>query len=763
MKARGKSTSKARSLKNRYLPVLESCESRLMMASDVAGLTVGLPAFALAGPSAAALQAAPPPTTQPGVSLSSAVSAQSVLDSKVVPFDLTTTASLTFNLGTGSYFVRADITNGVSYDTDRIKELFSGNVTLPRINPVEALSAFYGLRTDHTSNYAAVRQQFYNQYGAENVYFVSERFSEWASPETLGAELAKAVATAGSSTASSVKEAFNQIRLELNDIYEWAKVKSQADAPKVLADVVQAIVLKQDFNSPYLAVKWVNIDHSYRANISAYGVGTGATVKVPHFGFALIWKTTPGTYDRVLNSFNQLTSGDPTVVDNLLKGFVNLPAYQSNPTLAKFLKLATTNPADKIDTQITSLLKSALGLDVQLLRQRYAAGNPVVDLTGTPVANRLAGVLSRLALGNEGSASVVKLEFNLGTLSFNAEISLRHRHSWGSVGEIIAAVGKKAGEWATKAGDTVSQWTSSAGNLVRDTIYSAGSRIKEEWLPSGSKVKEWLYYDAAGQKLQQFRAWSGGQLTSLSHYTTAGWKDAAQFLDDKGEWVSQTLDSAGKVLKEWLYYDSAGQTLQKFRAWSGNQLTSLSHYTTAGWRDISQFVDDKGEWVSQTLDSAGKVLKEWLYYDSAGQKLQQFRAWSGNQLTSLSHYTTAGWRDITKFLSSKGEWVSQTLDSAGKVLKEWLYYDSAGQTLQKFRAWSGGKLTTLNKYVTNGVQTLEAYISTTGNWVEKSLSNGVVTAVRVWNSAGTYLGDQMKNFSDAASKLDPTTEDWWPF
>ena len=49
----------------------------------------------------------------------------SILDSKVTPYDLTTKAGLTFNLGTGSYYTQIEITKGVTYDTDKIKELES--------------------------------------------------------------------------------------------------------------------------------------------------------------------------------------------------------------------------------------------------------------------------------------------------------------------------------------------------------------------------------------------------------------------------------------------------------------------------------------------------------------------------------------------------------------------------------------------------------------------------------------------------------------
>ena len=76
---------------------------------------------------------------------------------------------------------------------------------------------------------------------------------------------------------------------------------------------------------------------------------------------------------------------------------------------------------------------------------------------------------------------------------------------------------------------------------------------------------------------------------------------------------------------------------------------------------------------------------------------------------------------------------------------------------------SGGKLLNLERFATNGLKTLDAYWSTAGNWVERTYQDGKEIAVKIWDSAGKYLGDQYKNFKDAASKLDPTTKNWWPF
>src|SRR5262249_46992791 len=162
-----------------------------------------------------------------------------------------------------------------------------------------------------------------------------------------------------------------------------------------------------------------------------------------------------------------------------------------------------------------------------------------------------------------------------------------------------------------------------------------------------------------GQKLHQFRAWAGGKLTDFEQFTAAGWKEINRYISTSGKWVSQTLDSAGKGLKEWIYYDDAGQKLYQFRAWAGGKLTDFEQFTAAGWRETLQWLDDDSKWISQKLDSAGKVLKEWIYYDAAGQKLYQFRAWAGGKLTDFQQFTAAGWRETLQWLNKDGKWISQ--------------------------------------------------------------------------------------------------------
>jgi len=222
-----------------------------------------------------------------------------------------------------------------------------------------------------------------------------------------------------------------------------------------------------------------------------------------------------------------------------------------------------------------------------------------------------------------------------------------------------------------------------------------------------------------------------------------------------GQWISQQLDKVGNLVREWLYYDAAGKKLQQLRAWAGNKLTDLELYTTSGWKQFDGWLDSSGRWAYQEANASGQLIRQWLYYDSAGQKLREYAAWTGSTLTSLDRYTVSGWKEVRAWVDSRGRWVWQELNVYGQVTGEWLYYDAAGQKLQQSAAWVGGRLTALNVFTIGGVPTLHAYLSDTGDWVEHHYSNGFKTAVRVWNSAGTYLGDQLKNFSDWAARYNP--------
>src|SRR4051794_31557335 len=110
----------ARLTRNRFRPGLETFEARLMLASDVIAPVHNFTAL-VATPTVSA--GAPIGPVSVATTATASVSLSGLLDTKIVPYDLTTRATLTFDLGTGSYYANAEVAQGLTYDTDKIKEL----------------------------------------------------------------------------------------------------------------------------------------------------------------------------------------------------------------------------------------------------------------------------------------------------------------------------------------------------------------------------------------------------------------------------------------------------------------------------------------------------------------------------------------------------------------------------------------------------------------------------------------------------------------
>ncbi|MFO0950290.1 MAG: hypothetical protein U0835_03900 [Isosphaeraceae bacterium] len=778
-------TSKPRRDRSRkgFRPNFETCELRQMLTADLAGAVAQPLAVLAARPAAAAVGpfSAQAPSAGAGSSsaafLTGAVSTANPLTSKITVYDVASKVDLSLNLGTGSYYANAEIGAGLTYDTEKIKDLLQGNASLPRINPLEAAKAFAGLKVSHTSNYDSLRQQYYNQYGAENVYFVSERFSDYASPETAVGETIKGIASSGATVSASVKEAINQLRLELNDIYSWAKVKGQTDLPKIFADLVQSVVLQKSFDSSTISVKFFTIDHTYVTSAGAFGAGANLPQKSPHVGFAIVWKTPSGSLGRALDNFNQLTSGDPSGVDNLLRGFANLPAFQSNPTLANFVNKVPSNPAGRIDAQIAALFKSTLGLDLATVRQRYTSGNPVIDLRGTPVEQRLTSVLKKFARGNDPATEVKRFEFNLSTLSIDIEVNLRHRHRWGSVQDILNDVGnslddafralqKVGGYGLGSAADalvkganrSIDEITGAVFRVTNDSYKTADAMINGA-RASVTDVASAIYSRIAGDKLvNTFNAIANGANQGVVAAVRAlvGTKQLANSSLEVGKFLvtraNVGIGDAAKAVYDWL-----GGTSDKlgYAFWAIAGSNGANKGLASGVKALvgSKLLDNSslavGKFLVNTVNvsygEAVKAVYDWL--GGTSDKLG-YAFWSVASSNGANKGLVAGIQGLVgaklvdnsslavgRFLISKAE---VSLSQAVKTVYDWVNGNATERLGYAF--WSVAGSSGANKGLVAGIQGLVG---------SKLLDNSSLAVGKfLLNTAKTSLGQAAKTVYD---------------
>ena len=556
-----------------------------------------------------------------------ALSAGSILNTKVVAYDVTTTGTLSFNLNTGSYSAAFQLPAGITLDTSALKTLASGQFAVPSINPIQAVSAFEGLKTSVTTNYDQVRVGLYQQYGGGNVFFTSQRFTDWASPENAAATAATAVATGGSTSGQIIQQAKDVILGELNGLYTWLQAKAPGEIQATLAAALQAMVTGQDVSTPYVAVKVVHVDETYSIGLggpgsvlaSGLGVGTpSGSITSTHLGFAVIWKgpgDSLGTLTSELNKFNGASLSGQSGFATALSGLLNVSALKGLGPIVQ--AVLTGNPSAAVDSFVEGKLATVFGLTPTQLNQLYQPGNPIVDLRSTNLATRLSSFLGNFAVGNAGSVTLTKLQFNLNTDEILAQVNVEARQNWGSVSDILNAVGKAVGEWADKAGDDLKQSVNSAGSFVRDTAYGTGSEVKESWDTAGGYVKEtWdgaggYVHDAFQNGAETVRDTYKNGVETLRDTFRGGSEVLRESWNTAGGYVKETWDGAGGYV-----HDAFQNGAETVRDTYNNGVETLRDTFRGGSEVLRESWNTAGGYVKETWTSSGDYIKE--TWDKAG-------------------------------------------------------------------------------------------------------------------------------------------------
>jgi hypothetical protein len=425
----------------------------------------------------------------------------SVLNSKVVAYDLTTTGSLSANFGTGSYFAALDLGFGATLDTEALKSLTQGTIPIPNVNPLQAAAAALGFRLRESNGYQAARDAFLAGSNG-NAYFASERFVRWFSPENLLKQGAVAVATGGASTASTMREMRAQLLLELNDIYSWLKVRGVQAAETLAGQVLGALVegvlhgSAPNLSVPGLGLSVVGstVPFSYTPEFGITGLPSAVLQKLepfkaplkvnsPHFAFGIVLSGLPSggnVLQNEVNSFDQNKLSLAGGLDAALGSIIN-SALQSAPRDARQVLnrlLAGGFSSTFAESAARDRLFAALGLSTAELKKNFHPGNPVIDLTNSPVAARLAQFLHPLAQGNEPSVTIDRLEFNLSGYTLNMKVTLRHRQSWGTVAEALTAVNDFVANRGREIEAQARQFTGQVRQELNDLRQTAAGEIR---------------------------------------------------------------------------------------------------------------------------------------------------------------------------------------------------------------------------------------------------------------------------------------------
>ncbi|WP_149498983.1 FG-GAP-like repeat-containing protein [Roseiconus lacunae] len=399
--------------------------------------------------------------------------------SRLTAYDMRSDLAMSLNMSNGSYHVEMDFVPGLTLTNQDLKTLLSGAIPVPNVDVVEAGAiAAQGVKLVQTSNdYDKKRSEFYRRFGSGNSYFASKRFVDWAAAETVANEGVKIVATFGYGTEDAILETEHQLMSELDELQAWLQQRlekeKQSHMRAMLKGLMKCIITKQSpaelgIDLPDLSIRFVEVP--YRYEIQTAGVTKlyeGLIKEVarllgidwakyrralqdridklnlnsPHAGFGIAWVSKvdenafiEGALARIENGqFQGQPMGEQfDLLAEILRELVSsneLPS-ELRKTLTKvldhmdFAKLSASSAQHGLQNQFAKVL----GFDPRSIDVQLNDDTPIVNLMGTPIRGRLEGLLSRLALGNEGGATLDRLEFNLGSMSFSAEASVRHRH-----------------------------------------------------------------------------------------------------------------------------------------------------------------------------------------------------------------------------------------------------------------------------------------------------------------------------------------------
>ncbi|TWU04863.1 hypothetical protein Pla52n_29080 [Stieleria varia] len=408
----------------------------------------------------------------------------SVFNEEIVAYKVETGFDMTLNLGNGSIFIDANIAPGIDYDSRKFFDLLQGNISFPDLDPIEVITNLLGVELVIHNNYDTIRDSQYAEFGATNVYFSSERFVEYFGGETLLGDAVEIVATGGSAAKDAITDLANQLRLEFNDLFSWLELKGQEQFDSIVPGLFKALITQTPFESPHLELRWTPVTYRYELDFSDAGGklaklnplqqlatdqllesdyvkslidGLNLNVDSPHAAFTLVWKIPEGIdpptleeinaeIDANLQDFDFDDFSGLSITGELIDLTIAELKTQGLPEVTGQIlgELAKVIIGEKqIEAVVAGQIAGRLDFDFDFIRtelDQFRLQNLEgykLDLRGTPAGIRLAEFFDRITFGNVGTAMLDELSFDLTTFTLKVSGTLCHKHSWGSLADII--------------------------------------------------------------------------------------------------------------------------------------------------------------------------------------------------------------------------------------------------------------------------------------------------------------------------------------
>ena len=406
------------------------------------------------------------------------------LNRSLVAYDILQHGSLTFNALTGSFDLRLDDGPGIQLSAGDFDALLAGHYTVPDIDPLQMASASAGTRARHSSNYLEVQANLAAEHGPANVYLISRRFLDWATPERLSGDFAKASVMTGGSVVAELAEARRQIQLEYEDLAAWLRLKGVKDLGPDPSGMLVELIRTGSYPRLGLSVKTRQVEYTHqletagRTDVPADYLKRlrpkGPSIDRPAHeiaekrpALAIVWGGSAGDHESLASQLDGGFRLRAPAINDFLK---QLPP-QTDPKIRRLLGETLQNGLLEIDAAAKPrrAARAATGPRKEDISAAGGSNRLIVDLRASDLGEIVTAFLSQLALGNQKSCDLDLLELDQSNGRLEVEFTLRHRHTWPRLREAQTQLRAALGPIGTDVEDLA--------DLLPDSIFDAARKL----------------------------------------------------------------------------------------------------------------------------------------------------------------------------------------------------------------------------------------------------------------------------------------------
>jgi len=416
------------------------------------------------------------------------------LNRPLVAYDRSQHGRLTLNVMTGAFDLSLDTGPGVKLGAGDLEALLAGQFTLPDVDPLELAAEALGIHGRLTSNYIEVQASLAAEHGAANVYLLSQRFLEWASPERLAGDFTKASLIRGGSVEGELAEARRQIQLEYEDFCTWLRLKGVKDlGPDSCAALVE-LIRTGSYPRLGLSVKTRQVDVTHRfesagrtevpvdflkrlrpKGLTGHRATWEMNEKRP--ALAVVWSGRTWGHESLASRLEEDFRLPAPAIDDL----PGLLPSKTDPRIRRLVGWTAPHGLPAIDASARTrrLARAAIGLKKEDIDSSTGPDRLIVDLRHSDFGEIVASFLSQLALGNSKSYELNVLELDQSNGRLEAEFTLHHRFVWPSIREAQTKLRAALGPVGTSVEDLADRLPDASFNAARKLYREENSKAHE--------------------------------------------------------------------------------------------------------------------------------------------------------------------------------------------------------------------------------------------------------------------------------------------